>query len=324
MANADQRDEQSDVACMERAEDVDQVVPSTSPGKVNDTDMPVMTSTKLALPTITTSTPRSSSITNAVTPGTTASSTRVMTNSNNKTSSTNSNSISNDPMASKSANDSFMIIDARSSSSENVVTASSMTSIPADSCDRHVVLKGTSSSQPNHFTFEEAKLPTDSQNRKHYREFAQASEQNHSIRNTPNSHLPLVTSTVPTSNRSRSPTITTSRRGGRSSPVTSSIRSSPPPPTNRSTPVHFSASSVTDHLHSQPTPSTRGSRQLVLPSSNFNNDKHHRYADAPSSVAAAAAAAAAATAAASSSGRYYIGMYTLLSFDYYVSSSLDL
>lgn len=305
MANADQRDEQSDVACMERSEDVDHVVPSASPGKVKDADLPVMTSTKLALPTITTSTPRSSSITNAVTPGTTASSTRVMTNNNNN----NSNSSSNVPIASKSDNNSFMIIDARSSSSENVVTASSMTSIPTDSCDRHVIMKGASASQPNHFTFEESKLPTDSQNRKHYREYARAGEQNHSISTTTNSHLPLVTSTVPTSNRSRSPTITTSRRGGRSSPLTSSIRSSPPPPTNRSTPVNFSASSVADQLHSQPAPSTRGSRQLVLPPSNYNNDKHHRYTDAPSSVAAAAAAAAAATAAASSGGRYYIGMY---------------
>jgi hypothetical protein len=230
----------------------------------------------------------------------------VMTNKNTKTSS--SSSSSNDALASKSANDSFIMIDARSSSSENVAMAS-MTTIPVDSSERHVAGKGSAIPQPKHFTFEESKLLTDAQNLKHHREFAQGEP--NSTHTTTNNHLPLVTSAVPTGNRSRSPTITTSRRGGRSSPLTSSIRSSPPPPTNRSTPVNFSASSVKDHLqHSLPSPSARGPRQSKLPSTNFNHEKHRRYTDAPSSVAAAAAAAAAATAAASSGGRYYIGMYT--------------
>ena len=220
MANADKRNEQADAICVEKSGHEDEIAVSASPDKVKDADLPATTMTKISSSTITTSTPRSNSITNAVTPGTTASSVRGMNNN------MNNNSTCNDKMPS-STSDSFIILDTRSSSSENAV-ATSMT-IPPESCGSTKEVMGSSSSaQPTHFTFEESKLPTSAQHMSQHRDHLK--NENISINMVNNSHVPIVAAMVPTSNHSCSPTITTSRRGGRSSPLTTSICSSPPPP----------------------------------------------------------------------------------------------
>ncbi len=86
--------------------------------------------------------------------------------------------------------------------------------------------------------------------------------------------IAMQAAVVPTSNCGCSPMIITSRHGGRSLPLSVSIRSRPPPPSSRVTPVHFAASSGKDHLHSLPSPSAHGSRQIISPAFNFNSDKH--------------------------------------------------
>lgn len=245
-------------------------------------------------PTTTTSTPKSSGTTNAVTPGTAASSSRGLNNSNRGAN-----------ISAPSTSDSFVISESISSNSyENAATQD--VSNKTDSDNNGITTgnpAGSARSSPSHFTFDvvNSKPATNT--------LQQESQQPNTNANTDfMNNVPIVVMPTPTS-RSRSPTITTSRRGGRSSPVTSLVRASPPPLNHNSrssTPVNFISGcggDATARLHSLPAPTARGG--FDRPSQHFknNNNNMHGYGDALSSVAAAAAAAAAAA----SSGKYYTG-----------------
>jgi len=246
-------------------------------------------------PTITTSTPKSSGTANAVTPGTTASSARGLNNSNRGAN-----------ISAPSTSDSFVISESISSNSyENAATQDASNKTNSD--NNGITTgnpAGSARSSPSHFTFDEvnSKPATNT--------FQQESQQPNTNANKDFvNNGPIVVMPTPTT-RSRSPTITTSRRGGRSSPVTTLVRASPPPLNHNSrssTPVNFISGcggDATARLHSLPAPTARGG--FDRPSQHFknnNNNNMHGYGDALSSVAAAAAAAAAAA----SSGKYYTG-----------------